>query len=388
MVLVFSLTEIYGQQQDNKKTNPDSLFTTARQYAEDGELTKCRELCFSVLNEYPLYFDYSILAGRTLAWENKFDSAKTIIEPILITEPYYKAALLALADIELWQKNYEEALAFVDTGLVQRPNDVQLLDKRAEILQKMASQDEDFGALYPDSNAIGLTYFFEFYKKPYIARRHMLSFQYMKITDFAPLIGRLNIGDNVLNNEYLFKNPSYQIEIDAYPGLDEKSYLYLNYGLGSSSFFPIHKAAVEYFQGLNNSFEVSAGSRYMYWDYSILFITGSISRYLRAYWLSFRPFFSITSNNFADAYLFEARRYFGIHNSYLYGIVIIGDSPDQPLSLAEEFGNFRSIKYVIGIKHRISQWQISSSFGFQREEYLKNKFRTRTEYRIGVNYVF
>jgi YaiO family outer membrane protein len=382
----------YCQQSTFNSINPDSMFIVAKNHAQNNELMECRDICFNILKQFPDYYDFTILAGRTMAWEQNFDSAKVIIKPVLNREPYHKEALLALADIEIWQQQFYNALAYVDTGLVAVPDDEQLLEKREEILDKLAAQsmqkNTSYGTLYPDSNSVGILYYFEFYKKPYIARRHMISAHYTRITDFAPITGRFNIGDNVLNNEKLFQNPSYQLEVDAYPSLGNDSYLYLNYGIASGTFFPKHRIGVEYFKGLSNSFEFSIGSRFMYWDSSILFLTGSISKYWGAYWFSFRPFFSIGNGNFSDSYLFETRRYFGIHSSYIYGLIIYGDSPDQPLSLVDEFGNFKSIKYVFGINHRITDLLLNAGIGIQREEYFKNKLRTRVEYRLGVSYVF
>lgn len=390
-ILIFPTT-LFSQIQEINTSHPDSLFYVANNFAKAGELKQCRKICYAVIEEHPDYTDFFILAARTLGWENNFDSAKNVIEPVHIAEPHNKQIILLLADIEIWQMQFENALAFIDTGLVYNPKDIDLLKKREEILNKIASNKLtnpiSFGTIYPDSNAVGIAYFFEFFRKPYIARRHIISAQYTKITDFAPLSFRLNIGDNTLNGEKIFEKPSYQLEIDAYPKLDNKSYLYLNYGVGKGSFFPSHRVGAEYFRGLISGFESSAGIRYMYWDNSILFLTGSISKYIDSYWLSFRPYFSIKNNIFSDAYIFETRKYYGIYNSYIFGSVIFGDSPDQPLTLAQEFGNFKSIKFITGIQHRVSKFQFNASFGAQRDEYLLNKYRIRTEYILGINYVF
>ncbi len=390
-LFIFPIT-LNSQTAKINTSNPDSLYFVANSYSQNGNYELCREICFSVLNDYPNYLDFNLLAGRTLAWENQFDSAKILIEPIILDNPYQKDALLLLADIEIWQINYQAALAYVDTGLVQLPQDTLLLYKRAEIIKKMEAKPPispiSYGTMSIDSNAIGISYYFDFFKKPYIARRHMVSLQYTKITRFAPISGRLNIGNNIFNGKQVFDSPSYQAEIDAYPRLGEKSYLYLNYGIGTGDFFPTHKGGLEYFKGLNKGFGLSIGGRYMYWDNSIYFLTGSISKYFGDYWLSFRPFFTIKEDILSNAYLFENRKYFGRYNSYLFGLVVFGDSPDQPLMSAQKFGNFKSTKFVAGIQHRIQQFQFNASAGIQYEEFQVNNSRTRTEYRIGVSYVF
>ncbi len=373
------------------ENNPDSLFYTARELAFSGNYEASREICFQALDIYPDYHDFTILAARTLAWQAQFDSAQTLLKPVLDIEPSHKAALLAMADIEVWRELYTNALQYTDTGLYYYPEDSMLLSKRDEILQKMnqsKAYSPEAGLLGNDTSALGMGYYFDFFRSPYISRRHMFSVQYSRKVPYGPLLTRVNLGDHVISPENLFDNPSYQVEADYYPGMGADAYLYLNYGLATGEFFPAHRAGIEWFKSIGERMEGSIGSRWLYWDRPIVFFTGSLARYFDNYLFSFRPYFSPIGSNNAFSVVLELRRYLNKPSSFIFTSIGVGDSPDQPLSLAEEFGNFLSAHYRAGVQYRLEDWYLSTALGYQYEEYLPEQFRNRIQFNVSVGYVF
>jgi hypothetical protein len=73
----------------------------------------------------------------------------------------------------------------------------------------------------------------------------------------------------------------------------------------------------------------------------------------------------------------------------LYFIFSSGDSPDQPVFLIENFGNFSSTKFQVGIITSIFDQVIAKAgVGYQYEEFLNDAFRNRFESIIGLEYRF
>lgn len=232
-------------------------------------------------------------------------------------------------------------------------------------------------------------HFFNYFDKPFTLRRHVLTLGYKHQFNFGELIPKLNNGQNVVNGQSFLSSPGLQFELDAYPVIDPSSYIYLNAGFSGSKIFPKKRYGAEYFRSVFRNWEVSAGFRYLQWDESIFLLTGSVARYLSAWWVAFRPFITLSSSSYKDSYHLTIRRYFDPHREYLYLILSTGDSPDQPVFLIENLGNFSSSKIQVGIIKTIyNQFMGKLGLGFQYEEYQKNAYRNRFESLIGLEYRF
>ncbi len=385
----------YNQEANFNKNNPDSIYFAVRKMAFEGAYDSARHISNEILKSYPDYTDFKILIASTYAWEQKYDTAQYLYGSILNTDSTNKPALLGLVDIYLWQTALNLAQENIDKGFDSYPRDSGFTEKQQKLDSLLVQLQQDSLQGIPEitigksyKNEIGATYLFDFFKQPYIARRHILSVEYIRHTAPGTLIGRLNTGDNVLNGEDYMQDPSYQAEIDFYPVLSSNSYLYLNYGMSTGNFFPSHRAGGEYYRGLNQGFTISGGFRYMRWEDDIVFLTGSVSKYIGENWISFRPFLAITGKDFANTYLLEGRRYFNAYRSYLFLLMMYGDSPDQPSFLVEEFGNFKSARISSGVNYRINRWLLKFALGYQYEEFSNNVYRNRYDIRVGFQYGF
>jgi YaiO family outer membrane protein len=241
-----------------------------------------------------------------------------------------------------------------------------------------------------EDQGIFLSHFFDFFENPYILRRHVLTAGYKHQFGFGEIIPKINIGQNVGRGEYFLSSPGFQVEMDAYPIIDPTSYLYLNAGFSGSEIFPEQRYGAEYFKSVLQNWEVSAGFRYLKWEDDIFLFTGSVARYLSSWWISFRPYIAVSSSStYQDSYHLTIRRYFNPHREYLYFILSTGDSPDQPVFLIENFGNFSSSKIQIGIIKTIYNQIIGKiGFGYQYEEFQDDIYRNRFQSVIGVEYRF
>lgn len=238
------------------------------------------------------------------------------------------------------------------------------------------------------NRGIFVEHYFDYFTMPYSLRRHVLTFGYKHNFNFGEVIPKINIGQNVSSGESFLSSPGAQVELDAYPVIDPSSYLYLNAGFSASDIFPSQRYGFEYFRSIG-TWETSLGMRYLKWDDDIFLLTGSLAKYLSAWWISFRPYIALASDALKDSYHLTVRRYFNPHREYFYIIFSSGDSPDQPVYLIESFGNFNSTKIQVGIIKSIFDQIIGKiGIGFQYEEFERNNFRDRFEATIGLEYRF
>jgi YaiO family outer membrane protein len=337
-----------GYSQKNP-ANPDITFNRARELAHNNLYSQARELCDDILNSYPDYHDAAILKGRTFAWEGDYDQAREVLSEVQQMAPGNKDALYALIDVEIWSENYDEALLLLDLALEDQPSSTHLLYRKALVLKE--SDDEtaavviinqllDMDPTYKEAkdllktiesskylNHIGIGYrgfhFLETGAEPW----HLFYGEAGRRTQaFGPTALRANIA-----NKYGITN--WQLEIDAYPTIRPGTYLYLNAGFSpDSELFPFTRFGFELFQGIPSSWEASAGFRLLNFDdKDLLILTGSVSKYFKNYYFSFRPYFSFSSDGNdpnGRSYFLTMRRFFSSSDHYLSLMVGRGFSAD------------------------------------------------------------
>jgi YaiO family outer membrane protein len=348
--LVFMLLNagiaLAGKQQDD----PDRLFLQARELASQNNYDRAKILLNQILERHPEYYDASILKARIHAWEGEYMPARELLRNVLQKSPKNMEALYALIDVEMWSENYTEALRYLDVALAGQPNNTHLLYRKALALKEMGDETAavvllnqilDIDPSYQEAKEllenIKVTrlknHFGAGYRGHYFLEDtdtdpwHLFYAELGRKTNFfGPLTARINVA-----NRYNITNT--QIEADAYPSIRPGSYLYLNFGYSpNKELFPVTRFGFEIFQALPASWEASAGFRLLnYQNKDLLVLTGSINKYLKKYYFSFRPYFSFSSE--ADApsgqsYFLTIRRYFSSPDHYLSMIAGRGFSAD------------------------------------------------------------
>ena len=401
-----TLTSLFAQK--STQNDPAFLYKKAREAAFRGNHDSASMMCQQILAVHPEYDDARVLMARTFGWDNQFDSARLLLNKVISREYDHYDALLALADVELWARNFKQASRYVYAGLSFFPDDSEFLKRKQLIQERKYAKDttlipgKDSVALKGVTNPLDISscnnsllfdYYFDYFKVPYFHRWHMISVGYGHLTSSGKLIGRLNTGQDVNDGEHLFSDPSVQAELDFYPRLTINSYLYLNYGYGIGSFFPMHRAGLEYFRGLPKGFEVSIGLRYMKWDHHFLFATGSVSKYVGLNYISFRPYIAIAGKAASNSYLLTYRRYLVLPDNYVFIMLGTGDSPDQPYNLVDDYGKYKSTRLRTGWQIRFEKILWHFSVGYQYEEYrdfisARNAYRNRYDLNLGLEYCF
>lgn len=395
--------------------NPDNQFQKARELAFSKQYAEARGICYEILKNTESYSDARILLARTYSWEGKYDSARHHLQIVIHKDNYNLDAYLALADVETWSQNCGKAGEICDSALLKIPHNYDLYIKKIKACLCLDNNKcalatiDSLLKVYPMNlevqnllkqtrqgsfkNRVIVEHTFEFFTKPYMRRWHVTSFQYQRDEKWGTLIAKVNAGQLIPSSGELFNPGAVQYELDAYPMLGKGFYAYLNYGYSNGELFPMHRAGLELFKIFHKGFETSLGARYLYFnEFSDLWIyTGSISKYQKDWWFSFRPYISVVNSDWYQSYFFFARKYASQYN-YVGAMIGYGISPDifyiTPVTF--KYVNLNSYQVRLDFQHRLSKHFLFRSLaGYAYDEYsANNDFRHRFNIQLYLAYMF
>ncbi len=347
LFIVFCFQLLYSQTMIDS-LDADELFSRARSLAFNSQRDSARQLLKLALQESPNYVDIRIFYARTFAWDGMRTEAREELRTVFTQKPFNVEALLFAIDVEQWDDKPAEALTICVTALRKFPNNEEFLIQKAKILRDLNRENEalitltileDINPSNPEvptiresikSNfimqGISVSETYDWYTKVFDPN-HLVALQYNRSTYFGSVIGRLNYR-NTRGKD------GFQIEVDAYPRIISGIYAYVSYGFAgsSSSLFSEHRAGLEAFFKLPESFESSFGARYLNFGNGsdITIYTGSFGYYYKDYWFSLRPFITPSSVSFSRSINFTTRWYYeGTAEEYASLKAGAGFSPDE-----------------------------------------------------------
>lgn len=317
-----------------------------RQVARDGNYSKARELCRQ-RNDYEENTDILFLEGQTFWWEGRTSEAKKILENVLEQNPQHIDAISTLTAVEVANENYNEAIRLARNGL-------QLEEKNEDLIYYIALANAELGQLKTASReldelfkinpqhkkglelkqsldvfkipgAIALYQSVQWFNDPYERYFYTTTMEAPIGDKEFKIIPRLNFG--ILDRADV-KTSGSQAGIDFYPLTGAVSYMYIHYAYSDAEIYPAHRSAVEWYSGLGEGWEVSAGGRYLYWDDHIYFFSASTSKYIGQWMPGVRLFYSPDGENNISA-LGSIRRYLNDSRSYIHMYIGYGNNPDR-----------------------------------------------------------
>lgn len=382
-------------------------FEEAREFAFNGEREKARSICRIILAE-EFNSDVALLMGRTYAWDGMYDSARVILQNVLIEKPENIEAFDALSDVEFWADNNDKAIEYCNEALKIEPESQSFTLKKARILfsddnyKGAVSVLEEFLSnnngnadiirklneyrLELLKNNIRIIYtvdFFdnEFNRDPW----QLIALSYGHKTKLGSVIGRVNYAQR-------FGNQSFQYELDAYPKISENNYIYLNYGFSNGSLYPKNRYGFELYRNFSNAFEGSIGARLL--DFSgsgVDVYTATFGKYIGNYWISLRSYITPDADGTSVSGFLSARRYFSDSENYIGMRIGYGVSPDDRRNLINSGDNLtlktQSIKFEYN--HIIKKiWIISTSAVLGGEEIIAGEYSGYYTFDIGFSRLF
>jgi YaiO family outer membrane protein len=246
-------------------------------------------------------------APPSLAWSNALSQAEQVLQDEHEQQPEEQRAelnsrtsqdrsklgfWLAAIELELQEGNPQIALGLVHKTLKYHPSVLDLEQFRMELSQAL-HEGKTVGSLLkwsPNENEVKT----EFRISTAAQSRLFTSFYDPQFQNSLSGIMNYEKGSIHLraNYAYRFEENALQLESDWYPKLNEKSYLYVNYGYSGTALFPTHRGGLEYFTNLPKAWEASVGGRFLsFADNNVPIYTASVGYYYGNYYSSFRGFF-------------------------------------------------------------------------------------------------
>jgi len=382
-------------------------FDQARDYAFNGEREKAREICRKILSQ-GFNSDVALLMGRTYAWDGMYDSARVVLQNVLVHRPGNMEAYDALSDVEFWADNNEKAIEYCDEALKIEPESQSFTLKKARILYSEEKYDnavsvlEDFlqnnsgnGEIIKKldeyrleslKNKIRLVYTYdhfnsEFNRDPW----HMVALSYGRKTKLGTVIARVNY----INR---FNDNGMQIEMDAYPKISENNYAYLNYGYSANTLFPKNRFGFEWYHNFPKAWEGSLGMRYLDFSSSGVDIyTATIGKYVGNYWISLRSYVTPDSSGTSVSGALSMRRYFSDSEDYIGLKLSYGVSPDDNRKPIDSEKNLtlktRSVR--VEYNHIFKKiWIVSAGFNLGNEQLQPGDYSGYYSFDIGFSRLF
>jgi len=394
-LLVF-LTNSYGQ--------TDSLMSVAKELIKHNKYPEAEKIYNDLLSRNSNNNDVRFALGLLYSWSKQYDKARIAFSTVLKARPTSKEVYIAAINNELWADQYPSALVLADTARSVFPDDADILIRKAKALNYLHRSDdavlvlntylkkennnrevkELLESIQTNNllNSIGLNYTYDYFNN---ASPWQLTYlQYKLKTAIGAVIGRFNYANR-------FGLTGYQMEVEAYPKLSDKSYGYVNVGYSPSTLFPTFRLGMDYNRTLPNAFEASLGYRYLnFGSTNVMIYTGNVGKYVGNYWFSLRPYLVPGGSNVSVSGILTARRYFATADNYIGLQVGYGTSPDDRYRLLTG-QNLRLTGYnsMISYNHIFNKrWILNVSGEYANEEYITSSFRSDITFDIAIYYLF
>lgn len=378
--------------EESIKNPVDTTYIKARKLALAGKYDSAKVICNKVLEESPDYSDFRVLLARIYYWNKQVDSARYELK-LIIDKRAFKDAFVAISDMERWQGNDTASLKYANTGLDSFPNSEDLLIRKARALDNLDSSREAYHLL--DSllkvdknndearqlaesihrtlsvNSLQVSYFFDDFNREFGGTQwHLISLQYgHTFSNFGSVLWRINWANR-------FSSRGLQYEMDAYPSISKKMYMYLNAGYSPDEpVFPKYRFGASLYRSFPKAFEGEIGFRALYFNNrtyfnydsirnnSVPIFVASIGKYYKNLWFSLRGTFIFNNYGpgFSQSYSFITRYYGKTPADYWAFTIGYGRSPDD-LSTLNLLNNPPTTSYRASIGKQISYKQLNIFF--------------------------
>ncbi len=386
----------------------DSLYKEARKYAFSGERARAKSIAKKAIEISPNYLEIQVFIGRLYTWDEQYDTARSFYQGVINKNASYLDAYSAWCDLELWSENYSKALTIANDALKYDSTNSSILLRKAKAQINLNQTNEanntinyalKFNKQDPQlfeynelikrkiqKNKISFSYDYDEFNKTF-SPWNLYSIAYTRSTNaLGSVIARINRADR-------FGTSGNQFELDAYPSIGEKMYMYLNAGYSDVSIFPKYKWGASIYRSLPKSFEAEVGIRYLYFSTPTIVYTGSMGKYWKNFWFSLRPNFIPNSTGSSGSLTFISRYYLNDVNNYIGIVAGSGISADEVRINRTDISNnnllLKSNRLRLTYQRPFKGNIIAGiGFGISEEETTFSGFRTNYNFNFNIEKIF
>ncbi|MCE3297131.1 MAG: hypothetical protein K0R65_2845 [Crocinitomicaceae bacterium] len=375
------------------------LFKRAKEHEASGNRKEARRIMLQLVSVYPADVDFGLFNARLKAYDEEFKAAISDLELLQQKHPSHYEILSSLADISRWDGQYELSLQTSDSLLKYYPQDQLPYVKKAlvhedrheydeaeklllRVLEKLPGDKEILQILERVRSKnykqhMGVFYYNTSFIQSF-APWHFGGVEYMRKTRFAPLRAVASIASR-------FEEQSLQFELEAYPKLGKKSYLYAGAGFSDGkNLFPDWRTSLELYRVFPRKWEASLGFRNLNYvsklnngsDMNFVF-TASLGKYFPKYWMYYRNFARFETSGSSFSHLLHLRRYLEDEDRYLALSLIQGANP-MFVGWLNQFSTLNTTGAALDYQFKWKSKNIGKlSFLYEKEEYLPGMERDR-----------
>jgi YaiO family outer membrane protein len=387
--------------------NPEEEYSRIRSLAFDGKYPEAEKAAIELLDSFPDYGDARILLARIYGWQNKYDPAIAILDSMILKEPGNSDALEARIDLALWSGDHSLAIEMADRILTTDPDNNTILEKKNKALAaREAADTSGVDLLLPEdslesvqpgiikTNELGETrktdiragYYFDTFTKPYTRFWQVFQAGASRLFPFGRVLAGVNVGNLHAETDPAITATEIQLEAEAYPKISRFDYAWLAYAYSPGNYFPRHKISAEYWHTLFQTWVVSAGLNYYYFNRNIFIASISGEKYYKSYWFSTKVYFYFKDQGVTTSLYLNARKYFNDVN-YLQLTAGFGTAPDEPFDIQTDLGRMSAATFkVIYFRSITDDLFIRAGAGYSREEYAESDWRNRFD--GSVNFIY
>lgn len=382
----------FGQQ------NTDSLFQAVRTLAEKENYSEALRALKPLRNKFPDNNDYALYEVRLYLWSGKADTCVRVLDGLSAltnweTETLYAQAYMQLGDYSQALEANRRAGKLVPesekgANQLREADLLSQLDRDSEALELLDSLEQlgdspkqvaylRTNILQKRKNKLTVGYLNTSFAQPGFAPLQFFHVEYKRSERRIAYVGRLNYA-------YAFQVSAIQGEVDLYPKVGKRGYVYLNAGLSDrNSIFPFVRLGAEPFYEWPR-FSASFGGRFFaFQNNNVGILTGHFSYNPNNWRFTYRPYFSLEQLAENLSHVVQVRHILPNQENYLQVDLQYGTTPyyywvDNDLT--------RISAYRIGLS---AQWRIGDNFFvlpafmYELEEYFpglqRNRFNTQLQ---------
>ncbi|SDL06822.1 outer membrane protein, YaiO family [Salinimicrobium catena] len=399
LILVFLFCQV---PQHSFAQTPTSDFEQAKKSAYAQDYRSAITAMKGLIEEHPHNIEYQIFLARVYSWNQSFEEAIDILEPLV--KKKVREALEVMIQIQSWSRQYEEVIkyakladslypdssfkiqqskallsleenkkakALIDEILDEEPNNKETRKLLSEILKRKERK-------------LLISYLNTSFSNPGFRPWHLASLGYKTNLGTIPVLPRIQYGQ-------ISGREGFLIELDAYPKIYSKGYLYLNAGVSlEGSAFPDLRGAVEYYQTLNPYFSVSLGVKYMQFPGNeALLYTGQIAyTFNNATRISYRSYLADIDDSSSLSHSLSIRFPESINENFVQLDLQYGNLPYEYYATGIQT-NLKSARAGVQYQFRLTQQiLLQPIFIYEYEEYFPEQYRHRFNSQILATYRF
>lgn len=206
---------------------------------------------------------------------------------------------------------------------------------------------------------------------------HELRLELSQSTEYGSVQTRVNMAER-------FDRRAAQLEIDAYPGLGDGRYAFVNVGFSGDELYPSFRGSIEIWQSLPGSLEISAGFRHLRFSEAVWLYTGSVAHYMGNYWIAVRPWFRSKHGEVSGSGQLFVRKYGRDRDDYI-GILLGAGSGIGDFDTADELDRLHSFRAGFDVRKPLSSpWFLKLGASADWEEITSDRDRSRFKVGIGL----